>query len=71
VSEKKPPKKSRTEYVHGTTKGDVTQLVVTIDPQTGEISFGGNVANQYFTYDRPKGSKVLSCISQSGMLTQC
>jgi hypothetical protein len=71
VSKKKPGKKPRTEYVYGTTKSKVTQLEVSVDPQTGEISFGENVGNMYseVTYDRPKGPKVLSRIPQNGMLT--
>lgn len=60
-------KKVRTEYIYGTTKGDVSELILTTNSKTGEISFENDMVNVYseVTYDRPdKGPKVLSRIPQ-------
>ncbi|KAF0225744.1 MAG: hypothetical protein FD176_191 [Rhodospirillaceae bacterium] len=67
MAKKKPQKKKRTEYVYATTKGDVSEIVVTTNSLTGEISFGTEMTNVYseVTYDRPKGPKVLSRIPQA------
>lgn len=65
-------KKPRTEYLYGTTKGEVTGFSVTVDPISGKISFGDNIGNTYSEtrYERQKGPKVLSRVPQAdGMLT--
>lgn len=67
-----PPKKKRNEYIYGTTNSDITELVVTVDGLTGEISFGHPMINTYSesSYDRSKGPKVLSRVPQpDGNLT--
>jgi hypothetical protein len=64
---KKPPRKKRIEHLYGTTAGDVTEIVVTVDQRTGEIQFGGAMVNTYseVSYERPKGPKVVSRIPQA------
>jgi hypothetical protein len=65
VNERKP----RVDYIYGTTKGEISEFEVTIEP-TGEISFGRDMINVYSerTYDRAKGPKVLSRVPQDGDL---
>ena len=55
-------KKPRTQYIYRVTKGKVSQLELTVDTGTGEISFGPNVGNTYSetSYERSKKPKVLS-----------
>jgi len=67
MANKKPEKKKRNEHIYATTKGEVTEIVVTANSLTGEITFGTGVTNVYseVTYDRPKGPKVLSRIPQA------
>lgn len=59
--------KKRNEYIYATTKGDVTELSVTVNELTGEISFGSEMTNVYseVNYDRLKGPKVLSRLPQA------
>lgn len=63
---KKDGRKPRTEYIYGTTVGDVSELIVTTNSLTGEISFGQDMTNVYseISYERAKGPKVLSRIPQ-------
>jgi hypothetical protein len=60
--------KKRNEHIYATTTGNVTELIVTIDERTGEISFGQEMTNIYSerSYDRAKGPKVTSRIPQAG-----
>jgi hypothetical protein len=60
-------RKPRNDYIYGTTKIEVSQLEVAIEP-SGEISFGNDMINVYSerSYDRIKGPKVLSRIPQDG-----
>ena len=64
----KQDRKPRNEYICGTTTGAISELTITVDQRTGEISFGSPMTNVYseITYDRPKGPKVISRIPQSG-----
>lgn len=64
---RKPPRKKRIEHLYGTTAGDVSKIVVTIDERTGEIQFGSVMVNTYseVSYERPKGPKVVSRIPQA------
>jgi hypothetical protein len=57
-------RKKRNEYVHATTKGEVSQIDITIDPQTNEIVFNTAVENTYVetNFDRLKGPKVVNRI---------
>ena len=68
---KMPQRKKRMEALYGTTVGDVSELTVTVDQRTGEVSFGGAMTNVYseISYERPKGPKVVSRVPQpqSGM----
>lgn len=60
-------RKKRTEYIYGTTVGEVNELIVTVDEHTGEIQFGGAMMNTYseISYERPKGPKIISRIPQA------
>lgn len=64
---KKQSRKKRIEHLYGTTVGDVTEIVVTVDERTGEIRFGGVMADTYseVSYERPKGPKIVSRIPQA------
>ena len=59
-------RKKRNEQIYATTIGEVTELVVHVDSQTGEISFGQEMTNVYseVSYDRPKGEKVVQRVPQ-------
>lgn len=56
-----PPQRRRQEYVYGTTKGEVSEISISIDPTTGEFDFKQDMFNTYteLSYDRSKGEKVL------------
>jgi hypothetical protein len=60
-------RKPRNEHICATTVGNVTELVVTVDERTGEISFGQEMTNVYSerSYDRAKGPKVISRVPQA------
>jgi hypothetical protein len=64
---KKDKRKKRNEHIYGTTVGNVSEIVITTNSLTGEISFGSDMINVYseISYDRPKGPKVLSRIPQA------
>ena len=64
---KRSKRKKRIEQIYATTKGNVSEIALTIDSRTGEISFGTEMINVYseVTYERPKGPKVLSRIPQA------
>lgn len=64
---KKDKKKKRNEHIYGTTAGNITELVITTNSLTGEITFGSEMINVYseVSYDRKKGPKVLSRIPQT------
>ena len=65
---KKPIRKPRTEAIYATTvRDDMTHIIVHIDQQTGEISFGDEMTNIYSEvgYERAKGPKVLNRIPQN------
>ena len=66
MSKKRPTKKKRTEYIYGTTVGEISELSISVS-DLGEVSFGTEMTNTYseVTYDRPKGPKVLSRVPQS------
>jgi|WetSurMetagenome_2_1015567.scaffolds.fasta_scaffold424018_2 hypothetical protein len=57
-------RKKRNEYVYATTEGEVSQIGITIDPQTNEIVFNTPVKNTYAetNFDRLKGPKVINRI---------
>jgi hypothetical protein len=59
--------KKRNEYVYATTKADVTEIGLTIDPDTQAVHFQQDMTNVYaeVNYDRSKGPKILSRIPQS------
>jgi hypothetical protein len=63
---KDPPKKSRTEYIYGTTVGEVAELIVSVDSSTGRITFGNDMTNVYLesSFERPKGPKAVYRIPQ-------
>lgn len=65
-SRREKDRKPRSEYIYGTTTGEVSELSVTVDGRTGAISFGQGMTNVYSerSYERPKGPKVLSRIPQ-------
>lgn len=60
----KDTKKKREEYIYATTTGDISELIVTTNSLTGEISFGSDMTNIFSerSYERAKGPKVLSRI---------
>lgn len=64
---KKSPRKKRIEHIYGTTAGEVSEIVMTVDERTGEIQFGGAMVNTYseVSYERPKAPKVVSRIPQA------
>jgi hypothetical protein len=66
LSKKDPPKKPRTEYIYGTTAGKVTELIVSVDPSTGGITFGNDMTDVYLesSFERPKGPKPVYRIPQ-------
>lgn len=61
-----PPKKPHTEYLYGTTVGNVSELIVTVDQRTGGITFGNEMTNVYLekSYERAKGPKAVYRIPQ-------
>ncbi|NIA68445.1 hypothetical protein HBA54_07550 [Pelagibius litoralis] len=67
MAKKRDTKKTRNEQILATTKGEVSEIALTVDPQTGEIRFENDMLNVYseVNYDRPKGPKILSRIPQS------
>lgn len=60
-------RKLRSEYIYGTTSGEVSEFYLTVDQRTGAISFGQGMTTVYSerSYERPKGPKVLSRTPQS------
>ncbi len=63
---KEQPKKPRTEYLYGSTVGDVSELTITVDQRTGAMTFGKEMTNVYLekSYDRSKGPKAVYRIPQ-------
>lgn len=58
----------RQEYVYGTTKGQVDEIGITINPETGEIEFLTEMIDTYtqVSYDRPRGEKILTRVPSRG-----
>lgn len=59
-------RKKRTEGIYATTRNEVTELSLHIDPDTSEVRFGNDMANVYSerSYARQKKPKILSRIYQ-------
>lgn len=64
---KRQQSKNRTELIYAATRGEVSELSITVDPATGEFSFGNEMTNVYteVNYDRSKKPKVVSRIPQN------
>ena len=60
--------KPRSEQIYSTTKGKVTEISWSFNPQTGDIDFDTEMINIYSetTFNRPKGRKVVSRVPIPG-----
>ncbi|MCB9964945.1 MAG: hypothetical protein H6855_02540 [Rhodospirillales bacterium] len=70
MSRKKDQKKPRSEYIYGTTKGEVTEIGLSIDPATGDIRFEQDMINVRHerSYEREgKAPKTVSSVPMSGV----
>jgi hypothetical protein len=63
VKHKSAPKKPRSEYLIATTKGEVSEISVSVG-RDGRIQFGSQMIDARIeaTYDRPKKRKVVHSI---------
>lgn len=62
------PRTPRKDYVYSTTSGEVDEIVIHIDQEKGEFSFGTPMTNVYAetSYDRKKGPKSVFRLPQRG-----